>query len=139
MAKITPPTASIVTYAYIIEHFIAWYTGSPYENHQMNVARTTGPYAVLFWTQIACNAVIPQLLWKRSFRRSPWALFVVSIFINVGMWLQALHDHRRKPVEGLSPVVVAGLSPDRRRRGRRSSARSPHSCSSSCCSCGTCR
>jgi Ni/Fe-hydrogenase subunit HybB-like protein len=117
MAKITLLTASIVTYAYIIEHFIAWYTGSPYENHQMNVARTTGPYAVLFWTQIACNAVIPQLLWKRSFRRSPWALFVVSIFINVGMWLERYmiivgslsRDYLPSSWQDYLPTVVDGV------------------------------
>jgi molybdopterin-containing oxidoreductase family membrane subunit len=48
----------------------------------------TGPYRVYFWSLIACNVVIPQLLWLRRVRSSAPALFVLSLVVNVGMWLE---------------------------------------------------
>jgi uncharacterized membrane protein len=47
-----------------------------------------GPYAPEFWALILCNILAPQLLWAGRFRRSPIALFVVALVVNVGMWLE---------------------------------------------------
>ena len=54
------------------------------------VARPTGPYALVFWTVIACNCVVPQVLWSRRARRSPITLWIVSGFIQLGMWAERL-------------------------------------------------
>jgi Ni/Fe-hydrogenase subunit HybB-like protein len=86
LAKLTLVTAWIVIYSYIIEGFIAWYSGSPYEIHQYFVARPTGPNAGVFWVQQVCNVLVPQFLWSRRIRTNPAALFIISILINVGMW-----------------------------------------------------
>src|SRR5260370_17571319 len=50
--------------------------------------RTTGPYAYMFWMLILCNILIPQSLWLRSVRQSIPRLFVVSLVVNLGMWLE---------------------------------------------------
>jgi molybdopterin-containing oxidoreductase family membrane subunit len=54
------------------------------------VDRPTGPYAPAFWTVIFCNCGVPQVLWSRRVRTSAWALFAVSLFVQLGMWLERL-------------------------------------------------
>ncbi len=48
----------------------------------------TGPYAPVYWTLILCNIVIPQALWFRRVRTNVPVLFVISLIVNVGMWLE---------------------------------------------------
>ncbi|MDG2280163.1 MAG: polysulfide reductase NrfD, partial [Flavicella sp.] len=82
-------TGGIVAVAYASEFFIAWYTGSPYENFTyMSVGAATGAYGWAFWSLILFNILIPQLLWVRKFRRSFIASFLISIAINIGMWFE---------------------------------------------------
>jgi len=87
MAKVTLLTGSIVGFSYATEIFAAWFNGSLYEK-AMFYNRATGPYALAFWTMVACNAVAPQVLWFRRIRTSPVPLFVLSILVNIGMWLE---------------------------------------------------
>ncbi|WP_437668704.1 NrfD/PsrC family molybdoenzyme membrane anchor subunit [Sorangium sp. So ce131] len=86
LAKMTLVTALIVVYAYIIEWFAAWYSGSEYEIYQYFVARPFGPNAAVFWAQILGNVIVPQLLWSSRVRRSTALLWIISILVNVGMW-----------------------------------------------------
>jgi Ni/Fe-hydrogenase subunit HybB-like protein len=88
LAKMILVTGWIVIYAYIIELFTAWYSGSRYEAYQFFVARTEGPNAAVFWVQMICNVVATQLLWLRSVRRSTALLWIISILVNVGMWAE---------------------------------------------------
>ena len=87
MAKVMLLTGSLVGLAYGTEFYIAWVSGNVYEQATF-IGRATGPYAWCFWTMVACNAVAPQVLWSARVRRSPAALFVFSILVNVGMWLE---------------------------------------------------
>jgi molybdopterin-containing oxidoreductase family membrane subunit len=87
MAKITLLTGSIVAYAYASELFSAWYGGNLYERYHF-VNRATGPYAWCFALMVLCNVLAPQVLWFRRVRGSAAALFVVSLLVNVGMWLE---------------------------------------------------
>jgi molybdopterin-containing oxidoreductase family membrane subunit len=50
--------------------------------------RAGGPYAPMVWLLMACNIVLPQALWFASLRRNVFALFALSLVINVGMWLE---------------------------------------------------
>jgi len=50
--------------------------------------RFTGPYAWSYWLLILCNVLIPQLLWFKRVRTNTIGLFLVSIVINIGMWLE---------------------------------------------------
>jgi molybdopterin-containing oxidoreductase family membrane subunit len=47
-----------------------------------------GPYAPLFWLMIFCNVALPQALWSRRVRTNVLFLFLISIVINIGMWLE---------------------------------------------------
>jgi len=87
MAKIILLTGSIVGYAYAMEFFIAWYSGNPYEQFAF-VNRAFGPYAWAYWTMISCNVISPQVFWFKWCRTTPWFLFIVSIFVNIGMWFE---------------------------------------------------
>ena len=88
MAKMLLLTGWIVTYGYIVEQFCAWYGGDAAERYTYLVDRPTGPYAVAFWTVIACNCLVPQALWSRRVRTSPVVLWVASILIQIGMWTE---------------------------------------------------
>ena len=82
-------TGGIVAVAYITEFFIAWYTGSPYENFTyMSVGGATGPYWWAFWLLILCNIIAPQFLWIKKVRVSFIWSFIISIIINIGMWFE---------------------------------------------------
>ncbi|MCK6548772.1 polysulfide reductase NrfD [Myxococcota bacterium] len=87
MAKIIMLTGMLVGFAYSTEFFIAWYSGNEYEGFIFR-NRAFGPYGWAYFTMFTCNAVIPQLFWFKSVRRSPVALFVISILVNVGMWFE---------------------------------------------------
>ena len=71
----------------MIEAFFAWYSGNSYEGF-MIYNRMTGPYAPYYWTLIAINAVMIQLFWFRRVRDNVALLFVLALFVNVGMWLE---------------------------------------------------
>lgn len=87
MNKIIMATGTMVGYAYGCEFFIAWYSGSSFEQF-LFLNRSFGPYGWAEFTIVLCNVVIPQLFWFRYFRRSiPW-MFVISIFVNIGMWFE---------------------------------------------------
>ncbi len=85
MAKVTLATGMMVGYGYLMEHFIAWYSGNPYEAFAF-LNRWSGPYRWIWYMQLFCNIVVPQLFWFPTLRRNPIVLFVASILINVGMW-----------------------------------------------------
>lgn len=87
MNKIIMATGLMVGYAYGSEFFIAWYSGNPYEKFAF-VNRAFGPYAWSYWIMVSCNTLFPQLFWFRKFRRSIPVMFVVSIFVNIGMWFE---------------------------------------------------
>jgi Ni/Fe-hydrogenase subunit HybB-like protein len=78
----------MVTYGYVMEHFIAWYSGNPYEAAQFFLVRWRGPMAPVFWLMVTCNCLVPQLYWSKRVRNSVPMLWVTSILINVGMWCE---------------------------------------------------
>jgi molybdopterin-containing oxidoreductase family membrane subunit len=87
MAKVMLATGLIVLYGYMSELFFAFYSGSDYEGFMM-WNRITGPYWWSYAALILCNGVIPQLLWFKKIRSHTLALFLVSIVVNIGMWLE---------------------------------------------------
>lgn len=87
MAKVMLVTGSIVFYGYLTEIFYAWYSGSQYELTLLST-RMVGPYAPYYWALIFINGFLTQLLWSRSLRRNIPFLFVFSLIVNVGMWLE---------------------------------------------------
>jgi molybdopterin-containing oxidoreductase family membrane subunit len=88
MGKMLLLTGCVVFYAYVCEEFTAWYSGDKFEIYTSLVARPTGPYAVAFWIVIFCNCAVPQLLWSKTVRTTPRILWVVTIFVQIGMWFE---------------------------------------------------
>jgi molybdopterin-containing oxidoreductase family membrane subunit len=87
MAKVVLTTGSLVGLAYSTEFFIAWYSGNEYEQFVF-LNRAMGPMAWAYWTMVSCNLLFPQLFWFRSIRRNPLLVFVICIFVNIGMWFE---------------------------------------------------
>jgi Ni/Fe-hydrogenase subunit HybB-like protein len=88
IARILIFISLIMGTAYLTELFIAWYSGNEYEMFTFFRNRATGEYTMQFWGMIVCNALIPQLFWYKKVRRNWIWLLIVSIFINIGMWLE---------------------------------------------------
>jgi molybdopterin-containing oxidoreductase family membrane subunit len=87
MCKITLATGTIVGYAYSMEFFIAWYGANPYEGFAF-INRAFGQYWWAYLTMISCNVISPQLFWFKAVRENPALVWIISIFVNVGMWFE---------------------------------------------------
>jgi molybdopterin-containing oxidoreductase family membrane subunit len=87
MCKIIIATGGIVGMAYLTEMFVAWYSGNAYEQFAFR-NRMLGPMAWSYWIMVSCNVIVPQLLWFRKVRRNVAVVFILSLFINVGMWFE---------------------------------------------------
>jgi len=87
MNKIIILTGLIVGTAYTIEFFIAWYSGNEYEGFTF-INRMRGPKWWAYLTMFTCNVFIPQLFWFKKIRTSMLFSFVISIFVNIGMWFE---------------------------------------------------
>jgi len=87
-AKLMLATGLIVVYGYGVELFYAWYSGVEFEVFMAYNRVLGADHWWAFWALILCNFVAIQPLWFRRVRQSPWALFVISIFVSIGMWLE---------------------------------------------------
>jgi Ni/Fe-hydrogenase subunit HybB-like protein len=87
-AKVMLATGLIVAYGYMMEAFTAWYSGSEYEGFMMKNRIYGGPYRWAYWLLILCNIIIPQVLWSRRARHNTLVLWLVSLVVGVGMWLE---------------------------------------------------
>ena len=87
MNKIILATGSMVGFAYATEFFIAWYGGNPTEGFTF-INRAFGPYAWAYWIMVTCNVVTPQLFWFKKLRTSIPVMWVLYIFVNIGMWFE---------------------------------------------------
>jgi molybdopterin-containing oxidoreductase family membrane subunit len=87
MAKVLLTTGMLVGLAYTTELFMAYYSGNMYERFTF-MNRAFGPYAVFYWAMFSCNVFVPQIFWFKKARQSVPIIFVASIFVNIGMWLE---------------------------------------------------
>ncbi len=86
-AMVMLATGLIVGYGYAMEAFMNWYSGNPYDSFlQWN--RLHGPYAPWYLALLFCNILLPQILWIRKFRTNSIWLFLISLDVLVGMWLE---------------------------------------------------
>jgi molybdopterin-containing oxidoreductase family membrane subunit len=117
MAKMMLLTGLLVAYSYAAENFTAWYTGDEAERRLYFDTRPFGPYAFSFWITMICNCGIPQLLWIPWFRKNPIPLFIISVFVNIGMWTERFmlivsslnRDHLPSSWHLYIPSLVDGL------------------------------
>jgi Ni/Fe-hydrogenase subunit HybB-like protein len=87
MNKVILLTGTIVGVAYLTELFIAWYSGYIYEQFAF-YNRVLGPYWWSYVGMMSCNVLSPQIFWWRSIRRNIVITFLMSIFVNIGMWFE---------------------------------------------------
>lgn len=87
-AKLMLATGMIVVYGYGVELFYAWYSGVEFEIFMAYNRVLGADHGWAFWLLILCNLVAIQPLWFRKVRQTPWALFLISIFVSIGMWLE---------------------------------------------------
>jgi molybdopterin-containing oxidoreductase family membrane subunit len=87
MCKIVLLTGSMVGYAYAMEFFMAWYSGEVYESFAF-INRAFGQYAWAYWIMVSCNVICPQLFWFKAVRRNVWVIFIITLFVNLGMWFE---------------------------------------------------
>ena len=87
MALLLLATGTLVAYGYLMEIFMAWYSGNDFEWY-MIANRFTGPYGPATWALMTCNVIVPQLLWSKRVRTSLGALFAISVVVSIGMWLE---------------------------------------------------
>jgi molybdopterin-containing oxidoreductase family membrane subunit len=85
--KVLLATGMIVGYAYIIELFIAAYSGyAPEYFTFMN--RIFGQYAWAYWVMFFCNVISPQVFWFKKMRTNLVVAWIVGVLVNVGMWFE---------------------------------------------------
>jgi molybdopterin-containing oxidoreductase family membrane subunit len=108
LAKLIITTSLIVSYSYATESFLAWYRGSELERATM-LDRARGAYAPFFWTMVGCNALVPLSLFARRVRRSIPALFVISLLVNVGMYLERFVIIVSSLAHGADPTTWRGV------------------------------
>jgi molybdopterin-containing oxidoreductase family membrane subunit len=87
MAKIILLTGTIVGYAYLMELFVAFYSGAIYEMEAFKY-RMTGPYWWAYLAMMSCNVISPQVFWFKACRENLWVIMAVSMCVNVGMWFE---------------------------------------------------
>ena len=92
MAKIILLTGSIVGYAYIMELFVAWYSGNLYEKFTFLNARVglqgKGFYSLAYYCMMTCNVLSPQIFWFKKMRQNYIVVFIICQFVNAGMWFE---------------------------------------------------
>ena len=87
LAKVILFTSLVMTYSYGTEAFVVWYTQDPIEIMTFT-QRFFGLQGYLAIGMILCNCVIPLILFSPRARSNTVILFIISIFVNIGMWLE---------------------------------------------------
>jgi molybdopterin-containing oxidoreductase family membrane subunit len=87
IAKVIILTGLIVGYSYLVEYFIAWYSGNMAERDTF-IWRAVGHYAPYFWIMVVFNSVVPLAFFFKKVRTSSSALFTIAIGINIGMYFE---------------------------------------------------
>jgi Ni/Fe-hydrogenase subunit HybB-like protein len=87
IAKMMIFMSLIIGYSYLVESFMAWYSGNPVEWDTF-LWRAIGDYGTQFWMMVLFNAVIPLAFFIKKVRTNLVSLFVVAVLVNIGMWYE---------------------------------------------------
>ena len=95
-------TTSILVYSYLVEHFMAWYSGNIFEQQIFNF-RIFGYYAWVYWLVVGCAVVCPLLFFFRPMRTASRAsLHHLDLREHRHVVGEVLHRH---------PIPIAELPP----------------------------
>ncbi len=88
LAKLLLVFSFVWTYFFFSDFFVEWYGGDA-TGHTITRIQVGGPMAPFFYVMLFFNIVVPvATLWNKGIRRSPVALFLVALGVNVGMFLE---------------------------------------------------
>ncbi|MBM4457699.1 MAG: polysulfide reductase [Chloroflexi bacterium] len=88
LAKLVLVFSLAWTYFFFNDYLVEWY-GGEWVGHQLLTLQARGPVAPLWYAMLFFNIAVPVLtLWNKRVRRSPIALFLITIGINIGMYLE---------------------------------------------------
>ena len=82
-------TTLIIGYSYVMELFMAWYSGDVFER-QFAAWRLFGSIWWFYPLIVICNVLLPLLFVFKAVRTNLVLLFIISIFVNIGMWFERL-------------------------------------------------
>lgn len=88
MALLMILMASIIGYAYAVEHFIDWYSGDKIARQFMIYRAFGSVYSPLFWAMIVLNVFVPMTFFWKKLRTNLTYLLAASILVNIGMWIE---------------------------------------------------
>jgi molybdopterin-containing oxidoreductase family membrane subunit len=88
MCKIILLTGTIVGYAYCMEFFIAYYSGSPYEWQCFQMRVVYGPSVWYYICMFTFNVIAPQIFWFKKARKHLFWVMFVCMCVNAGMWYE---------------------------------------------------
>jgi molybdopterin-containing oxidoreductase family membrane subunit len=87
VARLTFAIAMVWTYLNLIEFASVWYGHDSYSKDVL-IQKATGPYAVFWWMMIFCGSIVPFALAVKKFRANLTIMLIVSLLLNLGMWLE---------------------------------------------------
>jgi len=88
LGKLLVVMSLLWSYINVLEVFTGWYANTSFENEALTYRMFTPPYSYMFWIMILCNSFMPLLLIFKKARTSIFVALIVSLAINVGMWLE---------------------------------------------------
>jgi molybdopterin-containing oxidoreductase family membrane subunit len=87
MTKLVLTTSCMVGLAYTIEFFTAFRSADVFEVRAF-INRLVGPLGWGFGIMVLCNVLLPQLFWFRRIRTNLLLVWILSLFVNLGMWFE---------------------------------------------------
>jgi molybdopterin-containing oxidoreductase family membrane subunit len=88
ICKLTLLSSLAIAYIYLMEYFIAWYSGDPYERWVFGHRLFGHTYWYGGWIMLVVNVGLAQLLWFKGVRRNLKLVFAIGVLINIGMWFE---------------------------------------------------
>jgi molybdopterin-containing oxidoreductase family membrane subunit len=79
-----------MTWAYFFfnDYLVQWYGGDAFTKILLHW-HEAGPLGWVWMLMLIANVAIPWLLlWNKKVRTTPWAIFVIGLIINIGMWCE---------------------------------------------------
>ncbi len=88
LARLVLIFSFIWTYFFFADFLMEWYGGDA-AGHALTELLTQGAMAPFWYTMLFFNIVVPCLtLWNKRVRNSPIALLLITLGINIGMYLE---------------------------------------------------
>ena len=88
ICKLTLLSSLCITYIYLMEYYIAWYGGNPYERWVFSHRLLGHTYWYGGWIMLTVNFLMAQLLWFKRIRQNLKIVFVLAVLTNIGMWFE---------------------------------------------------